>query len=196
MTSLYYEQLLLFFIFSYFEEKNTFGKVQFINAAKPKKCMVQLYFIGHTDGSPFPPSSQSMTSPAASNWPGSPSMPRPSPARPGQSPGGHAVMHSPQSEHKSGVHLSRVLPQKSWAGAVPTLLTYEALETLCCPSPHPQGLHGPELAPLERFLGCVYMRRQLQRFIHSEHYVRFFYIFAYGLGIIFMFLSADCSSYK
>lgn len=65
-----------------------------------------------------------------------------------------------------------MLPQKSWAGAVPTLLTHEALETLCCPSPHPQGLPGPELAPLERFLGCVYMRRQLQRFIHSENYVR------------------------
>ncbi|KAK4883568.1 hypothetical protein RN001_006887 [Aquatica leii] len=126
---------------------------------------------GHTDGSPFPSSSQSMTSPAASNWPGSPSMPRPSPARPGQSPGGHPIMHSPQSDHKIGVHLSRVLPQKSWAGAVPTLLTHEALETLCCPSPHPQGLPGQELAPLERFLGCVYMRRQLQRFIHSENYL-------------------------
>ncbi|KAK5650997.1 hypothetical protein RI129_002026 [Pyrocoelia pectoralis] len=125
---------------------------------------------GHIDGSPFP-SSQSMTSPAASNWPGSPSMPRPSPARPGQSPGGHPIMHSPQSDHKIGVHLSRVLPQKSWAGAVPTLLTHEALETLCCSSPHPQGLIGQELAPLERFLGCVYMRRQLQRFIQSETYL-------------------------
>ena len=56
---------------------------------------------GHTDGSPFP-SSQSMTSPAASNWPGSPGMPRPSPARPGQSPGhpGHPALHSP--DHKQG----------------------------------------------------------------------------------------------
>lgn len=123
---------------------------------------------GHTDGSPFP-SSQSMTSPAASNWPGSPGMPRPSPARPGQSPGhpGHPALHSP--DHKQGVsQLSRVLPQRSWAGAVPTLLTYEALDLLCTPSPHPQMLPGPELAPLERFLGCVYMRRQLQRFIQSE----------------------------
>ncbi|EEZ97239.1 Mediator of RNA polymerase II transcription subunit 14-like Protein [Tribolium castaneum] len=126
---------------------------------------------GHTDGSPFP-SSQSMASPAASNWPGSPSMPRPSPARPGQSPGGHPIMHSPQSgDMRTGSHLSRVLPQRSWAGAVPTLLTHEALETLCCPSMHPQGLPGPELAPLERFLGCVYMRRQLQRFIHNENYL-------------------------
>nr|CAD7429019.1 unnamed protein product [Timema monikensis] len=122
----------------------------------------------HTDGSPFP--SQSMTSPAASNWPGSPSMPRPSPARPGQSPGGtgHPSMHSPQTDLKIGSHLSRVLPQRSWAGAVPTLLTHEALDLLCSPSSHPQGLPGPELSPLERFLGCVYMRRQLQRFIQSE----------------------------
>uniref|UniRef100_A0A1B6LA62 Mediator of RNA polymerase II transcription subunit 14 n=1 Tax=Graphocephala atropunctata TaxID=36148 RepID=A0A1B6LA62_9HEMI len=122
---------------------------------------------GHTDGSPFP-SSQSMTSPAASNWPASPGMPRPSPARPGQSPGHpHPALHSP--DHKTSMSLqSRVLPQRSWAGAVPTLLTHEALDLLCSPSPHPQGLQGPELAPLERFLGCVYMRRQLQRFIQSE----------------------------
>nr|CAD7406222.1 unnamed protein product [Timema poppensis] len=145
----------------------------------------------HTPASPHPAISQSMTSPAASNWPGSPSMPRPSPARPGQSPGGtgHPSMHSPQTDLKiatlplllcptqalhcrlSGSHLSRVLPQRSWAGAVPTLLTHEALDLLCSPSPHPQGLPGPELSPLERFLGCVYMRRQLQRFIQSEECV-------------------------
>lgn len=128
-----------------------------------------MFFLieGHIDGSPFP-SSQSMASPAASNWPGSPSVPRPSPARPGQSPG-HAALHSPQaSDHRSGSHISRVLPQRSWAGAVPTLLTHEALELLCCPSPHPSGLSGPDLSPLERFLGCVYMRRQLQRFIQTD----------------------------
>lgn len=70
-----------------------------------------------------------------------------------------------------GSHLSRVLPQRSWAGAVPTLLTQEALETLCCPSSHPQGLPGSEMAPLERFLGCVYMRRQLHRYVHTENYL-------------------------
>jgi hypothetical protein len=48
------------------------------------------------------------------------------------------------------------------------LLTHEALDLLCSPSPHPQHLSGPELSPLERFLGCVYMRRQLQRFIQNE----------------------------
>ncbi|KAF7268704.1 mediator complex subunit 14 isoform X1 [Rhynchophorus ferrugineus] len=121
----------------------------------------------HTDGSPFPASQ----SPAASNWPGSPSMPRPSPARPGQSPGG-PVMHSPQQiDLKTGSHLARVLPQRSWAGAVPTLLTHEALESLCCPSAHPQCIPGPEMSSLERFLGCVYMRRQLQRFVHNESYL-------------------------
>lgn len=122
---------------------------------------------GHIDGSPFP-ASQSMASPAASNWPGSPSVPRPSPARPGQSPG-HVALHSPQAaEHKAVNHLSRVLPQRSWAGAVPTLLTHEALELLCAPSVHPSGLPGPDMSPLERFLGCVYMKRQLQRFIQTD----------------------------
>ncbi|XP_050305905.1 mediator of RNA polymerase II transcription subunit 14 [Anthonomus grandis grandis] len=133
----------------------------------PGHSPVGSYIPTHTDGSPFPASQ----SPAASNWPGSPSMPRPSPARPGQSPGG-PVMHSPQQvDLRSGNHLSRVLPQRSWAGAVPTLLTHEALETLCCPSPHPLGIPGPEMSPLERFLGCVYMRKQLQRFVHNETYL-------------------------
>ncbi|XP_014256171.1 mediator of RNA polymerase II transcription subunit 14 [Cimex lectularius] len=120
-----------------------------------------LMHTSHTDGSPFP-SSQSMASPGASNWPGSPGVPRPSP-RPGQSP--HPALHSPTDSKTGG---QRVLPQRSWAGAVPTLISHEALEILCTPSPHPQGLHGPTLAPLERFLGCVYMRRQLQRYIQSE----------------------------
>lgn len=116
-----------------------------------------LNYMGHTD-SPF-----TALSPAASNWPGSPGMPRPSP-RPGQSPD-----HKPQH---STPHLSRILPARSWAGAVPTLLTHEALDTLCRPSPHPQReIPGPEMSPLERFLGCVFMKRQLQRLISSEESV-------------------------
>ncbi|XP_065205637.1 mediator of RNA polymerase II transcription subunit 14 [Planococcus citri] len=121
---------------------------------------------GHTDGSPFT-SAQSMTSPAAVNWPGSPGMPRPSPARAGQSPGGHSALHSPE-QHKSVGQTSRILPQKPWAGAVPTLLSHEALDSLCTPSPHPQLLPGSELCPLERFLGCVSLRRQLQKSIKAD----------------------------
>ena len=77
-------------------------------------------------------------------------------------------------------HQSRVLPSKIWAGAVPTTLTYEALDRLCRPSPPPNSPHGmtasnqplSELSPLERFLGCIYMRRQMQRFIQNEATVR------------------------
>ncbi|XP_055533102.1 mediator of RNA polymerase II transcription subunit 14 [Wyeomyia smithii] len=113
------------------------------------------YMQSHTDGSPF-----AALSPAASNWPGSPGMPRPSP-RPGQSPD-----HKPQTTHHN---TSRVLPARSWAGAIPTLLTHEALDTLCRATVHPQKeVPGPELSPLERFLGSVFMRRQLQRIIHQE----------------------------
>uniref|UniRef100_A0A1B0CC39 Mediator of RNA polymerase II transcription subunit 14 n=1 Tax=Lutzomyia longipalpis TaxID=7200 RepID=A0A1B0CC39_LUTLO len=112
---------------------------------------------GHTtDGSPFP-----NLSPGASNWPGSPSMPRPSP-RSGQSP-------DHKQQQPTTPHLSRVLPARSWAGAVPTLLSHEAFDTLCRPCPHPQkDIPGPDLSPLERFLGCVYMKRHLQRFIQNE----------------------------
>lgn len=70
-------------------------------------------------------------------------------------------------------HLSRVIPARSWAGAVPTLLTHESLDLLCKPCLHPQkDIPGPELSPLERFLGCVSMRRNLQRFIQAEETVR------------------------
>lgn len=88
-----------------------------------------------------------------------------------------------------------MIPARSWAGAVPTLLTHEALDTLCRPCAHPQKeILGPELSPLERFLGCVSMKRNLQRLIQSEESVRnqiivhrmqnnfisFFFLFFFG----------------
>nr|NP_612041.2 mediator complex subunit 14, isoform A [Drosophila melanogaster]Q9W0P8.4 RecName: Full=Mediator of RNA polymerase II transcription subunit 14; AltName: Full=Mediator complex subunit 14; AltName: Full=dRGR1 [Drosophila melanogaster]AAF47395.4 mediator complex subunit 14, isoform A [Drosophila melanogaster]AGW25608.1 FI21204p1 [Drosophila melanogaster] len=121
-----------------------------------------LYMQSHQD-SPF-----TAMSPANNNWPGSPSMPRPSP-RPGQSPdhkstGGGAGVAGGTDRGGSRGTLNR-----PWAGAVPTLLTHEALETLCRPSPYPnKDINVPDMSPLERFLGCVYMRRQLHRNIQSE----------------------------
>lgn len=113
------------------------------------------YMQSHTENSPF---TSALSPGVASNWPGSP-MPRPSP-RPGQSP-----------EHKyvAAPHLSRVIPARSWAGAIPTIISYEALDNLCRPGPHPhKDIPGPELSPLERFLGCVSMRKHLQGFIREE----------------------------
>ncbi|XP_026466667.1 mediator of RNA polymerase II transcription subunit 14 isoform X2 [Ctenocephalides felis] len=125
---------------------------------------------GVTSGSLGQSAAGGMPSPgsAASNWPGSPSgglAPRPSPRLTGLNSPQPQLM---QNEIMKTQHQSRVLPQKSWAGAVPTLITHEALDQLCRPSQHPQALPGPDMAPLERFLGCVYMRRQLQRFIQNE----------------------------
>lgn len=55
------------------------------------------------------------------------------------------------------------------------MLTDEALETLCRPGPHPQKeIPGPDMCPLERFLGCCFMRRHLQRFIQTDEFVRIF----------------------
>ncbi|KAJ8684722.1 hypothetical protein QAD02_020515, partial [Eretmocerus hayati] len=136
------------------------------------------------DNSPFP-SSQSMASPATSNWTGSPSISRPSPARPGQSPiGSHiSAIHSPQPsgcvnpsgcpelQQSGGSPYSssmRILPQRSWAGAIPIILTYEALDLICSRTKQTSILTGSSnLSPLERFLGCAFMRRQLQRFIQT-----------------------------
>uniref|UniRef100_T1GS82 Uncharacterized protein n=1 Tax=Megaselia scalaris TaxID=36166 RepID=T1GS82_MEGSC len=113
-----------------------------------------------TEGSPFP-----ALSPAASNWPGSPSIPRPSP-RPGQSPDHKS--QSAANTNTSGqttTHINRVLPAKAWAGAVPTILSHEALETMCRPN---KDIPGMEISPLERFLGCCYMRRSLQKHFQDD----------------------------
>ncbi|OXU18250.1 hypothetical protein TSAR_004954 [Trichomalopsis sarcophagae] len=73
------------------------------------------------------------------------------------------------AEHaRMGNHVSRVLPQRSWAGAIPTILTYDTLELLCSCSKHPAGVPGPDMSPLERFLGCVFMIRQLKRLIQMN----------------------------
>lgn len=71
---------------------------------------------------------------------------------------------------------NRVLPQRSWAGAIPTILTHDALDILCTPVTSVEGSGGSEVAalpghpcsPLERFLGSSYLRRQLQRIIQSD----------------------------
>lgn len=73
-----------------------------------------------------------------------------------------------------GAHINRVLPSRTYAGSVPTLLTHETLDHLCNPCLHPQKeISNNEMSPLERFLGCVFMRRQLQRLIQAEEWVRF-----------------------
>lgn len=68
--------------------------------------LVCFYFLAHGDGgSPFAAptstSNLSMSSPAPGAWPGSPSVPRPSPRPTGtaQSPGSsnHPALHSPQA---------------------------------------------------------------------------------------------------
>lgn len=121
----------------------------------------------HAECSPAP-----IQSPWASA--GSPGMPRPSPAtRVGHSPGsgGHGEGGSRQN-----MATNRVLPQKSWAGAIPTTLTHDALDILCTPTTSveggmDQGGSGYPCRPLERFLGCSYLRRQLQRIVTSEENV-------------------------
>ncbi|KAI0224052.1 Mediator of RNA polymerase II transcription subunit 14 [Lamellibrachia satsuma] len=133
-------------------------------------------------GSPFASGSATlaMPSPGVRNWPASPSMPGPSPvSRPGGmlSPA-HTAMHSPQTQLKDDYQKgslsmlpSRMLPQRSWAGSIPTVLSHDALNRLLSPSYPP--ISGSTITvirccPLERFLCCMYLRRYLQRTIQSE----------------------------
>ena len=93
-------------------------------------------------GSPFPS--------AASPLGGSP-RPRPSPRNPGSSP-------NPSMGHGggSGVHQTptRILPQRLWAAAIPTPLTFKAFDELCRPSQLPGASPtGNQLlvSPLHRY---------------------------------------------
>lgn len=78
-------------------------------------------------------------------------------------------------EGRSNLATNRVLPQKSWAGAIPTILTHDALDILCTPTTsvdgNDSGTNGYPCRPLERFLGCSYLRRQLQRIVSNEENV-------------------------
>ncbi|XP_076466284.1 mediator of RNA polymerase II transcription subunit 14-like isoform X3 [Babylonia areolata] len=131
-------------------------------------------------GSPFPGSGLSMTSPGARGWPASPSLtgPGPSPAsshHPVTSPG-HPALHSPQTQRDTMDHgkisvmspPSRILPQRAWAAAVPTLLSHEGLTKLLTASMLPAHSQFLPASPLERFFACVHLRRHMQRVIQSE----------------------------
>jgi hypothetical protein len=66
-------------------------------------------------------------------------------------------------------HSSRILPQKAWAASIPTLLSYEAFDTLM--SPNIMQGNVCAVSPLERFLGCAYLRKNLPRIIQAEEEV-------------------------
>lgn len=68
---------------------------------------------------------------------------------------------------------SRTLPPRLWAGAIPTVLPAKAFDDIC-KSTSVASLAGGSnavICPLHRFLGCVFMRRQLQHIIKSEEFL-------------------------
>jgi len=96
---------------------------------------------------------------AASPLGGSP-RPKPSPRNPGASPN-PSVAQPP----------SRILPQRLWAAAIPTPLSVKAFDELCRPSVLVGSSSSGMVSPLHRFLGCVFIRRQLQHIIKTEDYL-------------------------
>ncbi|CAH1643386.1 unnamed protein product [Spodoptera littoralis] len=114
--------------------------------------------------SPHPPPTSPFTA-----WPASPSLPRPSPGH-HPSPRHHIDHKGPQASSSSRATSSS--SGRGWAGATATPLAVCKLETLCTPSEPPPGAPpGPTLAPVQRFLACVYMKRTLQRFVQQEEFL-------------------------
>lgn len=129
---------------------------------------------GGSVGSPFP----SAQSPMAV---GSPSVPRPSPRQPGlsphMSPGPAGINSQSGSKDSASKPVSRLLPQRLWAGAHPTPLTAKKFDEICkeCPLPIPcPGFVTPNviLSPLHRFLGSLSLRRQLQHMIRQDESIQ------------------------
>ncbi|XP_038209291.1 mediator of RNA polymerase II transcription subunit 14 [Zerene cesonia] len=112
--------------------------------------------------SPHPPPTSPFTT-----WPASPSLPRPSPGH-HPSPRHHIDHKGPQASSTSTAS-GRGRP---WAGATATPMAVSKLEALCTPCEPPPGAPpGPALAPLQRFLACVYMKRAMQRAVQQEEFL-------------------------
>lgn len=164
----------------------------------PANCYITSSSNNHDPtsvSSPFQapgPGTLSMSSPAGAHWPGSP-IPRPSPRSfaSAQSPLGggqgigigtspqpnpHGLQSNSMQSHHHFQQAARLLPQRSWAAAIPTLLTHQGFENMCRPNTSPDGPNMfnsvySSLSQLERFLGCVFLRRHLHRVISTDENV-------------------------
>ncbi|XP_022648416.1 mediator of RNA polymerase II transcription subunit 14-like [Varroa jacobsoni] len=111
---------------------------------------------------PTSPAFPLLSASPANTWPSSPAPPRPSP-RPFQpSPGGPSPAQPPSVEVRQPPVMSRMAPPHpgNWAAAMPIVLTHEKLDQLCTPT-------APGLSPIERFLGCAFMRNFIQRHVET-----------------------------
>lgn len=131
--------------------------------------------MASSSGSPFPGTvGYPVPSPGQRNWPASPSFQGPSPIqRLVQSPGSAGGITQP-SPGASSVPQSSGMPRhsrtfsfNSAAATLPTLLSHDALHKLCTPSLI-QGLSTNICSPMERFLGAVTLKKQIQRVLQSH----------------------------
>ena len=90
--------------------------------------------------------------------------PKPSPRHAGSSPNPSVLPTVSQTP-------SRILPQRLWAAAIPTPLTCKAFDELCRPNVLAGSSSSGMVSPLHRFLGCVFIRRQLLHIIRTEDYL-------------------------
>lgn len=111
---------------------------------------------------PTSPAFPLLSASPANTWPSSPAPPRPSPRSFQPSPGGPSPAQPPSVEVRQPPAMSRMAPPHpgNWAAAMPIVLTHEKLDQLCTVTP-------PCLSPMERFLGCAFMRNFIVRYEES-----------------------------
>ena len=116
-------------------------------------------------------------SPAMSGAVPSPANPSGSPFPSAASPLGSPRSNKPSpryvgSNSSSSYHAqTRILPPRLWAAAIPTVITIKAFDDICKPTNLIGANNSSLVSPLHRFLGCVFMRRQLQHIIKNEEFL-------------------------
>lgn len=102
------------------------------------------------------------------------------------------------------IAVARMFPQRPWATLVPTILSHEALDKLLTPTAGMSSVSGGiHCSPLERFLGCTFLKRHMLRIVTSDEAVRNVAIFrCFCVGLCFIYVAkltgyqTDCVSYS
>ena len=94
---------------------------------------------------------------------------QPSPAQPNSVGNSSSQGLNQQQTGSNMPHMMRIATAKSWIAAFPTYLTQSGFDTMCRSNALNEGnATFANLSHLERFLGCIYIRKNLQQLILKQ----------------------------